>query len=180
MLPSREHILALLPKNTIGTEVGVLGGDFTEIILNTVKPKKLYCIDYYRSDDYFFRRFNSSQHKDFFERKFSAEINDGVLEMVEGLSYESLEKYPDSYFDWIYLDTDHCYFSTVKEIEIMAKKVKKEGWLIFNDYISYNPYDHVYFGVIPAVHEFCIEYNWEMLYLALHPEMFCDVVIKKI
>lgn len=36
------------------------------------------------------------------------------------------------------------------------------------------------YGVIQAVHEFCLREGWEIVYLALHPRMFCDVALNKI
>jgi hypothetical protein len=35
-------------------------------------------------------------------------------------------------------------------------------------------------GVVQAVKEFCLAEDWELLYLALHPEMYGDVVLRKV
>lgn len=41
----RQAILDLLPKGSIGAEVGVWVGDFSQRILDVVKPKLLYLVD---------------------------------------------------------------------------------------------------------------------------------------
>jgi len=49
-----------------------------------------------------------------------------------------------------------------------------------NDYIMYDHFTKEEYGVVPATNEFMMEHNFEMLYFALHPEMFCDVLIRRI
>ena len=49
-----------------------------------------------------------------------------------------------------------------------------------NDYIMYDHFTKEEYGVVQATNEFMLANNFEMLYFALHPEMFCDVLIKKI
>ncbi|MDJ0634304.1 MAG: hypothetical protein QNJ34_14035 [Xenococcaceae cyanobacterium MO_188.B29] len=41
----RQFLLERLPKNSVGAEIGVHLGDFSEKILEIVKPNKLHLID---------------------------------------------------------------------------------------------------------------------------------------
>ena len=44
-LSSRDFLLQILPKFSIGIEIGVNEGNFSERILEIVQPKKLYLVD---------------------------------------------------------------------------------------------------------------------------------------
>jgi hypothetical protein len=36
------------------------------------------------------------------------------------------------------------------------------------------------YGVVQSVNELALTEEWEFVYLALHPEMACDVVLRKL
>ena len=47
---SRKEMLAdLVPQGSVLAEIGVFAGDFSDWMVKTLKPKKLYCIDPYHS-----------------------------------------------------------------------------------------------------------------------------------
>ena len=48
---------------------------------------------------------------------------------------QNLEKFDDDYFDWVFIDSNHDYNSTKRELEISHKKVGGEGWILLHDYI---------------------------------------------
>jgi hypothetical protein len=50
---------------------------------------------------------------------------------------------------------------------------------VMNDYIFFDHIASLKYGVVEATHEFCLEHGYEMLYLALQPQMFCDVCIRR-
>ena len=55
MAQVRDFLLKLLPQNSIGAEIGVHKGDFSEEILRDVRPNELHLIDPWRyesSDTY--------------------------------------------------------------------------------------------------------------------------------
>ena len=41
VLPNRYHLLQHLPKNGKGIEIGVLGGDWSELLLKHTDPEEL-------------------------------------------------------------------------------------------------------------------------------------------
>ena len=46
----RRFLLDILPKNSIGAEIGVHKGDFSRKILRTVSPEALHLIDRWRHE----------------------------------------------------------------------------------------------------------------------------------
>lgn len=181
ILPNRYHLLDLLPKNGKVAEVGVLGGEFSKEILSRCTPEQLILIDTFFANDYAGQdRFTKRTHYSFIKDKFKEEIDLETVEVVRGLSWEILDLYPNHYFDWIYIDADHSYESVKKDLSKAHSKVKEEGVLVMNDYIFSDHHTLDKYGVIRAVNEFCVEHNWELIYFALHPEMFCDVALRKI
>jgi len=158
-LTDREQLLQILPKNAVVAEIGVNEGGFSEKILRLCKPQKLILIDVWASKRY---------HEGLFDKvskRFEKELSVKTVEIIRDLSFGGIQSVPDNYFDWVYLDTDHSYKTTSKELELLRTKMKPDGIIAGHDYILGNWDDGVRYGVIEAVHEFCVKYNWEMIYL---------------
>jgi len=159
LLVDRSELLNMLPKNGTVAEIGVDEGDFSELILKITNPHKLHLIDFWGS-----KRYNQEKREKV-EKKFKEEIVNSVVEINLGLSTQVAGIFPDCYFDWIYIDTDHSYKTTITELELYKNKVKENGIIAGHDFILGNWNDVVRYGVIEAVYEFCTKYNWEILYI---------------
>ena len=179
LLTDRYHLLEHLPKNGNGIEVGVLGGDWSQHLLDQTQPKELILADTFNSNDYPHKnRFTKKNHEYYIKTKF--ETSGEQVKVMKGLSWDILGLYPDDYFDWMYIDAAHDYNSVKKDLKECSRVLKPNGYLIMNDYIMYDHFTKEEYGVVPATNEFMMEHNFEMLYFALHPEMFCDVLIRRI
>ena len=73
------------------------------------------------------------------------------------MSTDAIGDFEDSTFDWIYIDTDHSYELTYKELRGYAPKVKPDGIIAGHDYSMGNWIDAYRYGVIEAVNEFCVQ-----------------------
>lgn len=158
-LTDRDELLRKLPSNGIVAEIGVNEGDFSQAILTLSSPQKLILIDVWASKRY---------HGGLFEKvknRFQKELHSGKMEIIRDLSFGAIASCPDHYFDWVYLDTDHSYQTTRRELELLRPKMKPGGIIAGHDYIIGNWDGGVRYGVIEAVREFCIRYDWEMIYL---------------
>ena len=155
----REAMLQLLPDHAVVAELGVDEGDFSDKILRLARPRELHLIDPWDSD-----RYDDGKLKGVLER-FRKEIASGIVNINRGTSVEELKKFPDGYFDWIYIDTTHSYETTVEELETGRNKVKAGGIIAGHDYTVGNINKQLRYGVIQAVHEFCNEHNWKMVCL---------------
>jgi len=187
VLPGREDILPLLPKNAVIAEVGVAFGDYSNLFLKVCEPSRFLAIDNFTLHEYPFvwglsraARFGTETHEQQFRRRFAAEIADGRMEVLAGDSVAMLNSLPDASLDVVYLDAEHSYASVKRELAAILPKIRADGWLILNDYTmaDYGGSLAAY-GVIQAAHEFMIAENWEMQFLALHPLMYCDIALRK-
>ncbi len=158
IVTNKVALLDVLPKHSIVAEVGVSNGKYSEKILSVTQPKKLHLIDSWAKERY--------KDRDLFvEKRFEKEIKLGQVFIYKGFSTTELERFDDGYFDWVYIDTNHTYDTTAKELEICRNKVKTGGLIAGHDYAIGNWDARWRYGVIEAVNEFCVKYNWEMLYL---------------
>lgn len=173
-LPSRLTLLDNLPKHAVVAEIGVDTGEFSEAILKYNNPKKLHLIDAWASSRY------HKGKRDFVVDRFSSAIADGQVVLHEGYSTDRAVDFPDGYFDWIYIDTDHSYKTTLAELELYRTKVKPNGYIAGHDFIIGNWTGLVRYGVIDAVYEFCIKYNWELVYLTMEHKAHPSFAIRKI
>jgi hypothetical protein len=158
-LPDRTEMLKQLPAGGVVAEIGVNEGDFSEQILSLCKPEKLILIDVWASKRY---------HGGLFEKvknRFARQSEKGQIEIIRDLSFGAIASCHDQSFDWVYLDTDHTYKTTQRELELLRPKMKKGGIIAGHDYIVGNWNAGYRYGVIEAVREFCVKYNWEMIFL---------------
>lgn len=183
LLPDRYEILNLMPEKAVVAEIGVLGGDFSESIIAKTKPNQLYLIDSFNGNDWASndpKRFNSSTNLDFIKKRFQNLINKKTVHLKQGISWEVLSQFEDNSFDWIYIDGDHRYIGVSNDLKQAKRVIKPDGYIVVNDYIFYSHWENQNYGVIHAVNELCVQDNFEMAYFALHPQMYCDVVLKRI
>lgn len=158
-LPDRQALLEMLPRQAVVAEIGVNRGDFSEQILRITQPVKLILMDIWASKRYHGGLF------DLVQGRFSRELASGQVEIIRALSFDGITQCPDGYFDWVYLDTDHTYATTRRELELLAPKMKAGGIIAGHDYILGNWNDGFRYGVIEAVHEFCRKERWELVFL---------------
>lgn len=161
LITNRQKLLELLPPNGIVAELGVANGDYTSQILKISQPKKLHLIDIWQSERYNEILFNNVR------TKFAAELTIDKVEIHRKLSHEAAKDFSQQYFDWIYIDTSHCYNGTKKELEYYASKIRDGGFIAGHDYTMGNWNNQYRYGVMEAVHEFCVKYNWRFKYLTM-------------
>jgi hypothetical protein len=182
---SREHVLQMLPKGGVIAEVGVAYGNFSALLLEWLAPQKFIAIDSFAftaGDEPWKQTIlkeSNLSHVNYYEKRFGREIKNGVVEIHKGLSWEMLEKLPDKSLDYLYLDAGHSYDEVKKDISQAKKKIKDTGIIQFNDYTLFDAFAFIPYGVPKAVHEFMLAENYEMLFLCLHQQFFCDVVVRK-
>ena len=134
-LPNRWSLAKLLGEGTVGCELGVLEGDHAEELFRSVKPKELHLVDYWRlaPDRPGLGADNWRKVRD----RFDARIAEGVVQLHEGSFADVLKRFPDRFFDWIYIDGYHTYEATKRDIADALPKIKIGGILCGHDFKVY-------------------------------------------
>lgn len=138
-------------KSVVGAEIGVLEGKNAKSILQTLNVKKLYLIDPYIP--YASSDLSSMLPKALRSAKKKLSRFNDRIEWVRKKSEDALQQFPDSFFDFVYIDGDHDYEFVKKDLEGYWKKLRKGGILGGHDFFGF------YSGVVKAVTEFSKEKN---------------------
>jgi predicted O-methyltransferase YrrM len=162
---NRVAALAALPSGGAVAEVGTQAGWFAEQIMAKLAPRELHLFDL---------EFDTLRGA----RPALCETPNVRLHL--GDSSTELAKLPDKHFDWIYIDGDHVIEGVRRDANVAVSKIKDDGILVFNDYTVWSILELVDYGVVPVVNELLASGEWEMLYIALHPLMYCDVALRRV
>ncbi len=147
-------------------EIGVHTGDFSSQILRIVQPKALHCVDPWKYEDseiYAAACYGRSVKDGQIGMdarylavctRFHDAIRTGQVVVHRGYSSDVLAKFPDNFFDWIYIDGNHLYAYIRSDLEISFKKVKPHGYITGDDYTDGGWWQG---GVKKAVDEFMQE-----------------------
>lgn len=163
LLADREALLDHLPKQAVCAEIGTQEGRFADAIRRIARPREFHIVD-----------IDLSQLQ-----SASALAADPAVVLHEQNSAACLGEFPDRYFDWIYIDADHSYPAVRRDADIALRKIKEDGYLVFNDYIFWSHEQMLPYGVVTAVNEICIEHDLSFVYFALHRSMYCDVALRR-
>lgn len=157
----RAALLATLPRQSVGAELGVLMGAFAAEILAEVQPRRLHLVDpwiaaaggdrdasWYASVD---QAYMDALHA-FVADRFAAPIAAGQVVLHRALSWDVLETLPDASLDWVYIDADHAYASVMRDLAVSVAKVRPGGLIGGDDYRTDNWWGD---GIVRAVAETC-------------------------
>lgn len=179
LLATREDFLKILPRHSVGAELGVFQGKFSEAILRIVQPRELHLIDpwWKMMGEYYgewSRRHNDGKllsTRAAYEQavaRVKAVDKEGVAVFHVADDLECLKQFDEAYFDWIYIDSSHQYEHTQRELALARRKVKPGGIIAGHDWHT-DP-THVHHGVCRAVRDFCRQYGWKVVRLDRHTQ----------
>ena len=164
LFATRTVALAALPKGGVVAEVGTQTGRFARSILDACGPAALHLFDL---------EFDTL-------RRASPDVAaDPRVTLHLGDSSTELDRLPDQSFAWLYIDGDHSREGIQRDADCAARKVERDGVLVFNDYTVWSPMELTDYGTVPVVNAMLASGEWQVVYLALHPLMYCDIAIRR-
>ena len=153
----RQDVLkSVIPAAGVGAELGVHKGHLTSFLVDWLKPKKLYAVDpwYLLGPTWEWAAGDKSTVNALARtiRRLRPAIEVGQVEVVVQDDLVFLSDLADGALDWAYIDSSHMYGHTVKELELLIRKVKPGGIIAGDDWQT-DP-QHRHYGVCKAVREF--------------------------
>ena len=175
MIP-RDYLLGHIPKNSVGVEIGVHKGDYSNKILQHANPKMLNLVDPWKkfTDETYKKSWYGAQvsqtqmdvrYQNVLD-KFSK--NDNVR-VIRDYSYNAVNEFSDDSLDWIYVDGDHTFEGVFKDFSLYYDKIKIGGYIYGDDYMT----GWWGTGVIDALHKILHEKNLKIVFV--FGSQFCCV-----
>lgn len=148
-IPNRREMLKLFPIGGVYAELGVFRGMFSERILETCAPKRLFLVDLWtQAVDWLIDgqlvKFSGEEAYSFTCRLEAW----GSVRIRRQKTVDFLIGLPDASLDVAYLDADHSYNAVRDELALVLPRMRKGGWISGHDYCDLFP------GVVRAVTEF--------------------------
>lgn len=168
LLSCRRDLLGHLPQQSIGAEIGVARGDFSQEIIDLVRPLKLYLIDSWEGEQS--GPYGQSAYESVLA-KFSPQIERAEVSIVRAWSDVALKSLDDHLLDWIYIDGGHDYDTVKNDLELASQKVKQDGLICGHDYSRWAPGFSGRMGVVEAVNEFCRTQRYKVRFLTVDHDM---------
>ena len=174
ILLDREQLILKMPKNGTVAEVGVNKGVFAKKIVELNKPVTLHLIDLWPEQSF------TSNDLDKLKKEIQNIDSSLFLKLHKENSVSALKKFENDYFDWIYIDTDHSYKTTMKELLAANNKIRNGGFIAGHDFSLGNWQSLIRYGVIEAVSDFCVKYDWKIKYLTLEKDGYNSFALQRL
>lgn len=134
---TREQIIHTFGPVQKVAEVGVLRGKFAAH-LRKLNPNELHLIDPWITWDKNVLYGYGKKDQESWNRTYQAVVKkfggDAVVQIHRMLSVEAAKKFPDGYFDLVYIDANHAYDYVKADIAAWLPKVKRGGIIGGHDY----------------------------------------------
>ena len=172
----------VIPRGGTVAELGVAYGTFSKFLVDNLQPRSFHAFDLFQlhhlktlwgQDTR--SVFQGMTHLEFYRATMQSAGAEIVIH--EGPCQSTLPLVPDYLFDMIYVDAGHTYDDVIADANLAQRKLKPNGILVFNDYIMYDPFLKVDYGVVPVVNELVVYHGWKVIGFALQKHLFCDIAI---
>ena len=143
-IDQRSFISAYIPSNSVGAEVGVFTGLFSQRLLELTNPRVLFLVDPWwlkhgkmypdwgRYTDH--GRLPTEVAYRAAAIRTHTEKSESPALLDVSHSCDWLQRLPDNHLDWVYLDSSHEYADTVSELNLISKKLRPGGILLGDDW----------------------------------------------
>ena len=137
-------------------EVGVFNGDHFKLMI-AHEPELAVAVDLWR-DDGIPSQNDTNRTQEFLDdlyRRFEDDMSVyPFVRVIRDFSTKACDRFPDNFFDLIYIDADHSYEGCLADIKAWYPKMKSGCALTGDDYRHGKTKAGTRFGVIKAVQTF--------------------------
>ena len=182
---NRNDALDSWPRGAVIAELGVGFGAYSQLIMDRTYPKLFDAYDLFnlheketlwgKPSSHFFKGMTQIE---FYRERFKAHFDADRMRAFEGDSSGQLKRQPEHFYDVIYIDGDHTLNGVKRDASVAISSIRPNGILVFNDYVYYDRTGRPY-GVINVANDLCVNHGWKVKYIALQPQMFCDIALFK-
>ena len=144
----RTDLFEHLPTSGAAAEFGTGDGSFAESISKVTRPETLSLVDQWKSDEE-----RQAVKQQFDRHQCTVRLRDHEpITVLREADTDSL--------DWMYINSPHEYEATLAGLRESQRAVADDSYIAGDDYKIVN-------SVIPAVHQFCSEIDWQLAYFTL-------------
>jgi hypothetical protein len=120
---------------TMGAEIGVEQGVYSEILCRANPKLKLYSIDAWKA--YRGYRDHTRQEKlDMFYKITQARLSGFNYELIRKFSMDAVKDFKDNSLDFVYIDGNHDFLNVTNDIYHWSKKVRPGGIISGHDFVK--------------------------------------------
>jgi len=151
---------------TLGCEVGVEKGKNAVIMFDNIPNLRLFLVDPYKQRDNGEYQEQSKRWNEKHLEKCKKQTLDRMVGrnavLIEKFSEDGSQDFEDKSLDFVYLDADHSYDSTMLDIIMWTRKVRVGGIVSGHDYFYYNDKNGRRANVTEAVNDFVKMHELEL------------------
>lgn len=116
-----------------GVEVGILEGEYSEVICAANPGALLYCVDPWAVYKGYREHKTQSKMDDLYE-KTKERLKNYNVKYVRKFSMDATKDFEDNSLDFVYIDGNHSYESALEDITEWSKKVRPGGIVSGHDF----------------------------------------------
>lgn len=174
---TRDDLAALFHEleYKYGVEVGVAGGDYSEVIMrNNPQLLEMAGVDPYLSYDGYkdFKRLGTFTA---LEQSAHQKLDKyDTYTFIKELSVDASKEFEDGELDFVYIDANHSEPYVSQDIEAWTPKVRKGGIVAGHDYArikAKGKEDSTNWAVIPAINKYVKEHGYTLFIWGLEAKL---------
>lgn len=119
---------------TKGAEIGVMQGDYSQVLCKDYPELELFCVDAWQQYDGYF--LGDQRTMDQFynrARRRTAKYN---VKLIRRFSVEAAKDFEDGSLDFVFIDAAHDFVNVVNDLAAWEPKVKSGGCIAGHDFIQ--------------------------------------------
>ena len=118
----------------IGAEVGVMKGEYSQVILEANPRLELFCVDAWRAYEGYDMGDQAKMDEHFTKAQKRLKPYPNKT-FIREFSVKAASQFPDGVLDFVYIDAAHDFVSVVNDLNAWTPKVRKGGIISGHDYV---------------------------------------------